>query len=121
MSNSDQYKPDSLQARYQLLREKCALLLGKEYVLDVKGYEVNVPGYTEKQYVTFTVKQNDIDNLKLFEPKAFDNSLWFQVAHIYWGHGCHTGLYYNGESRLIAVNDTFNSDNTIIKEYHYEE
>lgn len=60
-------------------------------------------------------------NVKLFEPSVFDNSLWYQVARIYWGQGCHTGLYYNGESRLIAINETLNLDSEIVKEYHYDE
>lgn len=105
---------DALHATYQVLREKCALLVGREYVLDVKGY-----GRGGGDYAKFVIKENDF-YLKNYEPIMFQNCLWYQVDNIYWGQGYHTGLYYNGESRLIAVNDTLVSNSDIVKEYAYD-
>jgi hypothetical protein len=65
----------------------------------------------------FYVDQKLIDMLHLYEPTEFQGELWHLCANIYWGQGYHTGLYYNGADRLVAVNDDLCATSEIEMEY----
>jgi hypothetical protein len=56
--------------------------------------------------------------LKWLHPTTFRGDNWYRIADIVWKPGKFSFLYFNGKDRLIAVNDTLLSYESVVeKEY----
>ena len=65
----------------------------------------------------FVITKDRIDFLHYQNAFEYKNELWCQVGNIYWGLGYHSALYYNGNRRLIVVDDELHKNSEINLEY----
>ena len=93
-----------------ILREQCMALVGKKFKYN----------YTDTTSGTFEIEKSLLDMLVYQSPIDFDDDWWFNVAGIYWGQGCHSNLYFNGVSRLIALDECLAKNSKIHEEYTVE-
>lgn len=88
--------------------EKATPLIGRKF-----SYKVD-----EERDGFFEVIGWRVRLLKWLAPTPFKGEYWYRLSDIVWRPGKFSFLYFNGDKRLIAVNDTLLSyDSVVQKEY----
>lgn len=109
----------------KILREQCMALVGKKFKYNYTSDTSDMAGMSGMSGMagmsgmsgTFEIEKELLNMLVYQNPIDFDDDLWYNVACIYWGQGCHSNLYFNGVSRLIALNERLEKTSKIQEEY----